>query len=232
MSWLVPPRRPSRELLDDPDLPSGEMRQSLEDIDLAHRRWGGSRALARHLAPRVRALGRPASILDVGAGSATVARRLRASLSSAAGKVQVVALDVQWRHLVAGRSLSPREPVPLVGADAFRLPFSTRAFDFAVSTLFFHHFSPAENQAILGELSRVSRHGFAVLDLRRHLVPELVLRLAGRRLFRAQTSILDGIASVRQAYTTEEARDIARAVTPSARAVRVFPYGLLVTGGA
>jgi ubiquinone/menaquinone biosynthesis C-methylase UbiE len=232
MSWLVPPRRPSRELLDDPDLPSGEMRRSLEDIDLVHRRWGGSRALVRHLEPRLRALGRPASILDVGAGSATVARRLRASLSGAAGKVQVVALDAQWRHLVAGRHFPPREPVPLVGADAFRLPFQKRVFDFAVSTLFFHHFSPAENQAILGELSRVSRHGFAVLDLRRHIVPELALRLAGHVLFRAQTSILDGIASVRQAYTTEEARNIARSVIPTARAVRVFPYGLLVTGEA
>lgn len=232
MSWLVPPRRPSRELLDDPDLPSVEMRRSLEDIDLVHRRWGGSRALVRHLAPRLRALGRPSSILDVGAGSATVARRLRASLSGAEGKVQVVALDVQWRHLVAGRSFPPRESVPLVGADAFRLPFPTRAFDFAVSALLFHHFSPAENQAILGELLRVSRHGFAVLDVRRHIVPELALGLAGRLLFRAQTSILDGIASVRQAYTTEEARDIARAVTPTARSVRVFPYGLLVTGGA
>jgi ubiquinone/menaquinone biosynthesis C-methylase UbiE len=232
MSWLVPPRRPSRELLDDPDLPSGQMRQSLEDIDLVHRRWGGSRALVRHLAPRLRALGRPASILDVGAGSATVARRLRASLSGAASRVQVVALDVQWRHLAAGRSLPPPEPVALVGADAFRLPFPECAFDFAVSTLFFHHFSPDENQAILGELSRVSRLGFAVLDLRRHRVPLVVLALAGRTLFRTHVSVLDGIASVRQAYTTEEARHIARAVTPSARAVRVFPFGLLLTGEA
>jgi ubiquinone/menaquinone biosynthesis C-methylase UbiE len=231
MSFLVPARRPSRELLDDPALPAAEMRRSLEDIDLAHRRWGASRALVRHLAPRVRELGRPARILDVGAGSGAVASRLRAALSGRGCPPRVVALDLQWRHLAAGRALCAGAAPPAVGADAFRLPFSDGAFDFAVSTLLLHHFSPAENRELLRELSRVARHGFAVLDLRRHIVPELALTVAGRVLFRTHISILDGVASVRQAYTTAEAEDLARAVSPAGRAVTVFPFGILVTGG-
>lgn len=231
MSLLVPPRRPGRELLDDPDLPSEEMRQSLEDIDLVHRRWGGSRALVRHLAPRARALGRPVSILDVGAGSGAVAWRLQIALNAAGCEAKVAALDVQWRHLAVGRSLCEGARPPAIAADAFRLPFPDLAFDFAVSTLFFHHFSPTENRELLTEFDRVARHGYAVLDLRRHRLPELFVSLAGRAFFRTSISVRDGVASVRQAYTPEEALAVARNVSRGSRARRIFPFRWLLTGG-
>ena len=230
MSLLVPPRRPSRELLDDPTLPSDEMRRSLEDIDLVHRRWRAARALVRHLAPRIRAVGGPARILDVGAGSGAVAERLGDALRRTGVRTRVVALDRQWRHLAAGRGICRGRP-PAVGADAFRLPFADHAFDFAVSTFFLHHFSPDENRVLLRELLRVARRGFAVLDLRRHIVPTLALTLAGRTVFRTYVSVRDGVASLRQAYTTAEAAALARSATPTGRAVDVFPFGILVTGG-
>jgi ubiquinone/menaquinone biosynthesis C-methylase UbiE len=208
------------------------MRLSLADLDFVHRHWAGSRALVRHLAPRLRVPGRPASILDVGAGSASVTRRLRASLAGATGEVRVTALDVQWRHLAAGRTPPAPDLVALVAADVFRLPFPDRAFDFAISTLFFHHFSPDENRSILAELLRVARVGLAVLDLRRHRIPLAAIAVAGRALFRSRVSMLDGVASVRQAYTTAEAQAIAGAVASTARTRRVFPYGLLITADA
>jgi SAM-dependent methyltransferase len=233
MSLLVPRRRPSAERLDDPSLPAEEMRRSLEDIALVHRRWGGSSALARHLAPRIRSLGAgPVRILDVGAGSGEVARRLEASLSAAGCDARVIALDRQWRHLAVGRDLAAGAPRRAVAADAFRLPFADGALDLAVSTLFFHHFSPEENRRLLREATRVARHGFALLDLRRHIVPELFVALAGRIVFRTRVSIDDGVASARQAYTREEAGEIARAVSPAGRAERVFPFRLLITGGS
>ncbi len=230
MSLLVPARRPGHELLDDPALPDTEMRRSLEDIDLVHRRWGAARALLAYLVPRVSALGRSARILDVGAGSGSVADRLGRALNRAGPRARVVALDRQWRHLAAGRRLCRGRP-PAVGADAFRLPFADGAFDYAISTLFLHHFSPDENRAMLREFLRVAREGFAVLDLRRHLVPTLALALAGRTVFRTHVSVRDGVTSLRQAYTREEAGALARSASASGRAVDVFPFGMLVTGG-
>lgn len=226
----MPARRPVHELLDDPRLPSDEMQRSLEDIDLVHRRWGAARALVGYLSPRLAALGRPARILDVGAGSGSVSERLRVGLRRAGRRARFVALDRQWRHLAAGRRICRARP-PAVGADGFRLPFTDGAFDFAISTLFMHHFSPEENRAMLREFLRVARQGFAVLDLRRHLVPTLALALAGRTIFRTHVSVQDGVASLRQAYTRAEAAALARSASPTGRAVDVFPFGLLVTGG-
>jgi hypothetical protein len=120
-------------------------------------------------------------------------------------------------------------PPAAVAADAFRLPFDSGAFDFAVSTLFFHHFSPEENRELLREMIRVARHGFALLDLRRHRLPALFVALAGRLLFQSSISIEDCVASVRQAYTPEEALDIAQTATSSIRARKVFPFRWLLT---
>ncbi len=229
MSLLVPPRRPSRERLDDPDLPCAEMRRNMEDLRLVNLHWGGSRALERHLRSRVRALGdRPIRILDVGAGSGDVAFRLQQDLRAARCSATVVALDLQWRHLRAGRLMSHLPPAA-VAADAFRLPFESGAFDFAVSTLFFHHFSPEENRELLREMVRVARHGFALLDLRRHRLSALFVSLAGRLLFQSSISVADGVASVRQAYTPEEALQIARTARVVGTARRIFPFRWLLT---
>jgi ubiquinone/menaquinone biosynthesis C-methylase UbiE len=217
-------------MLDDPSLPLADVRRNLEDLRAVNAHWGGAKVLLRHLSTRIRALGEPpVRILDVGAGSGDVAGRLQASLRACGHRATVVAMDLQWRHLRAGRSMVSGAAVPALAGDAFRLPFGDAALDFAVSTLFFHHFSPEENRGLLAEMTRVARHGIALLDLRRHRAPALFVSLAGPWVFRSAVSVHDGLASVNQAYTVAEALAIARAAAPRARARRVFPFRWLVT---
>lgn len=230
MSFLVPARRPSAELLDDDALPPDEMARSLRDLEFVNRRWGGSRALEQHLLPRIRAAaGDRTVLLDVGAGSGGVARHLAGRLAQEGRRATVVAVDLQWRHLAAGRAGRGRD-LAAIAADAFALPIADGGADWVVSTLVFHHFSPEENRALLRELARVARRGFAVLDLRRHLFPWIFVWAAGPLVFESRVSVLDGRASVLQAYTLEEADAIARDAVPGARVRRVFPYRMLITG--
>jgi len=239
MSLLIQPRRPTREWLDDPTLvPISDVRQNLEDLRSVHT-WGGARALERHLSARIRELGspkRPLRILDVGAGSGDMAGRLQRGLRGRGHRAAVVALELRWRHLLAGRAMAmaaAATPAPAaVAGDAFRLPFADGAFDLAISTLFFHHFSPEENRRLLGEMTRVAPHGVAVLDLRRHRAPALFVSLAGPLIFRSRVSIHDGLASVNQAYTVDEALAIAKDAVARPRARRVFPFRWLLTSGA
>jgi len=231
MSLLVPPRRPSREILDDPSVSSEEMARSLADLWLVNRSWGGFRVLARRILERVgRSPGGRLLLLDIGAGSGHVARRLARCLKAAGVDAAVVATDLQWRHLAAGRRMLGGDSPPAVSADAFLLPFADRSVDWVVSNLFFHHFSPEENVRLLKSFARVARRGFLSLDLRRHRLPLLFASLAGRYLFRSDASAQDGVASVRQAYTPPEAAAIARQAVAGAGVERVFPFRLLVSG--
>ncbi|HEY6065578.1 MAG TPA: methyltransferase domain-containing protein [Thermoanaerobaculia bacterium] len=229
MSLLVPPRRPSDEILDDPDIPPDQMFLSLQDLSLVHRWWGSARALERFLVGEIRRqeVERPV-VLDVGAGSADVSRRISHSLARAGHPAKVVACDLQWRHLLAGRSLA-RDAFPSVCADAFVLPFAEKSVDFVVSTLFFHHFSPDENGRLLASFERVARRGFALLDLTRHLFPLAFISVAGRLVFKTRISVCDGISSVRQAYTPDEARRIAQGAVSVARVERIFPFRYILS---
>ncbi|HEX7251361.1 MAG TPA: methyltransferase domain-containing protein [Thermoanaerobaculia bacterium] len=230
MSLLVPPRRPSHELIDDPSLPADDMDRSLRDLEYVNRRWGASRALARYLVPRMRQSGRTSfTLLDVGAGSGVTSSTLAERINRSGLEVRVVAVDLQWRHLATGRHRTFNGTHGLA-ADAFRLPLRTGAVDWVVSTLFFHHFSPDENVRLLKEFARVAREGFVLLDLRRHLFPLLFVTLASRVAFQSHASVHDGPASVRQAYTRAEAEAISREAIPGSRVKRVFPYRLLISG--
>ena len=100
--------------------------------------------------------------------------------------------------------------------------------DWAVSTLLVHHFSPEENVRLLRELARVTRRGLLLLDLRRHRLPLAFIALAGRIAFQSPGSVSDGAASVRQAYTREEAGAFVREALPGARVEPVFPFRLLI----
>jgi ubiquinone/menaquinone biosynthesis C-methylase UbiE len=230
LTLFVSRRRPSRERLDEPDLSLEEMARSLEDLDFVNRFWGNARVLARRIRPTLRA--RPSSrfiVLDVGAGAATLSRDLADRLGRAGVPVSVVALDLQWRHLAAGRTRCHDGCGPAVAADAFALPFPDGSADWIVSTLFFHHFSPPENVRLLRELSRVARGGLALLDIRRSLLPLLFVSLAGRIAFKSRVSLEDGLASVRQAYTAREARQFAAEALPGARVELVFPSRLMIS---
>jgi ubiquinone/menaquinone biosynthesis C-methylase UbiE len=229
MPFLVPPRHPTHELLDDQNLPFEEMIRSLTDIDRVNRKWGASHALERHLLSRISdSSGKDLLLLDVGAGSGALAGRLEDVLSRDGSRVHVIALDLQWRHLRAGRAGANGSAA--VAGDAFRLPLGDAAVDWIVSTLLFHHFSPQQNVLLLREFARVARSGFALLDLRRHLLPLLFVSVAGPLLFQSRASVADGPASVRQAYTQAEAERIAREAWPGTKVERVFPFRLLITG--
>ena len=219
-------RQPSRERLDEPDLSHEEMARSLDDLDFVNRFWGNARVLARRIRPAVRS-SRTFTILDVGAGAATLSRDLAERLGRNGDRISVVAVDLQWRHLAAGRTGSRGGAA--AAANAFALPFGNGSVDWIVSTLFIHHFSPYENVVLLKELARVSRGGLAILDIRRSLLPLLFVSILGRIAFKTRISLEDGLASVRQSYTMEEARQFAAEALPGARVERVFPSRLLIS---
>src|SRR6185295_9991561 len=150
---LIPRRIESDELLDEHDAPREDMEQSLRDLRWINKYWGGTqiyRSLARGFTPQ--------SILDVGTGTSDLLEGLPAVPLR-------IGLDFKIDHLLYERNGSR---VLRVVGDAQQLPFRSGAVDLVTSAHFFHHFSPRENEVILGEALRVSRRGVAVNDTRRH----------------------------------------------------------------
>jgi hypothetical protein len=143
------------EILDD--LPLEQKRESLRDLTRLNQQ-SGYRPLRRLLKSAVQR-GSAFTLLDVGAASGDLGVYIRSLYPEA----RVTSLDYRPEHLA---SASP----PRVAADAFRLPFQPRSYDFAFSSLFLHHFTNRDVVQLLSEMGRVSRRGVLALDLYRHTV--------------------------------------------------------------
>jgi hypothetical protein len=221
VSFFVPPRSPSDELLDG-DVPPGAAEESLADIEWIHRALGGRPIVRRHLVPLLLSVpsARPV-LLDLGAGSGHVGRSLRGELARRGRDLVTLDLDRQLVHArlsAKGRSLA---------ADAFRLPLPDRSVDVVSSTLFLHHFDAASVATLLQESARVARVAVVALDLTRHRVPLAVNALLSRLAYRSPITRSDARASVLQAWTIPELRAIAARALPG---TLVKPAGPFVQG--
>ena len=228
MTLLVPPRRPARERLDDPDLPVEEMRRSLEDMRpgqpalgrLARPREAPARSRARVAARRARRAS------STSAPAPATWRRACAGRSRARActppSSRSTCSGATWRP---GRSIADGGPPAPVGRGRVRASPSPTA----PST------SPSRRSS--STTSRRSRTAGSSRELSRVVPPRLrgrsicgatasrssSSRSSGGSSSRRAISIEDGVASVRQAYTPAEAR---RSVARSVRRPGPRPPGL------
>jgi SAM-dependent methyltransferase len=189
------------EIMDRPDLPAAEAERALLDIARVHR-WTGIGAVTRVVLPRL-APGRH-SLLDLGTGGGHVPDRLARRASRRGVELAVVGIDRKLAHLLAGRRFGTRQG--RVVADAAALPFRDAAFDWSLSTLFFHHFEAAANRRVLAEMRRVVRRAAIVVDLRRSPLAVAAARLVLGVLGVGPVARHDGQLSVQQAWTLAEVK--------------------------
>jgi len=191
-------RRPTRELLDTDSGTPSEVASSLRDLRWFNRWFGGistSLRLIETVAPGATRL----SVLEVAAGDGFVPRALQKRLPQI--DLQVTLLDRAQSHLNGNNSIRS------LVADALALPFRDSTFDVVSSSLFVHHLHPDQVVLFAREALRVCRIAVLINDLVRHRI-HLAFAYAGVPLYRSRITRHDAPASVRQAYTVREMRDL------------------------
>lgn len=203
---LAPRQTNREELLDLNHGTLSQVRESLHDIRRINTWLGGSRVVLNAIFALMQERGlQSATVLDIGTGAADIPLRLARQARRRGLQVQVIALDINARHLqVAREDIASDTDIHLLRADAFRLPLSDASVDIVIASLFLHHFRPPQIVALLNEFSRVSRHGWAINDLVRHHVPLVFFRLTRPIFARSYLTRHDGEASIRRGYTMPE----------------------------
>ena len=198
------------ELLDGPLDDPAALTANLRDLRRINRLTGGAGLTLR----AVRALGDPATILDVGTGAADIPVLLLADARRRGVPLEVTATDSRPEVLDAALTIQPA----LVGlpgltfqpADGRRLPYSDNAFDVGHASLVLHHLDADDAVALLRELRRVSRAGIVVNDLDRGRWFWLGAWLITHSLAASRYTRRDGPLSVRRAWTRSETIDLLR----------------------
>jgi ubiquinone/menaquinone biosynthesis C-methylase UbiE len=193
-------RSPSLELLDTDAGTPAEIADSLADLRMFNRWFGGltcTTSLVYKVARKTNSS--TLSWLDVASGAGYVPRTVRERFARRNLQLDVTLLDRAASHVGNGGA-------SVVG-DALALPFRDESFDLVSSELFVHHLSPDQVIAFVRENLRVCRRALLINDLIRHPV-HLALAYAGIPIYRSRITRNDAPASVRQAYTVHEMRGL------------------------
>jgi SAM-dependent methyltransferase len=220
------------ERLDTGDYTAAEYEACLVELRRVNRWLGDSHALKRSLLPELRrARLKQFSLLDVGAGSGELLRVAAGEAARISLRAELVGVELNERsaRAVLEESRGFRE-IASVRADALRLPFADGAFDYAVCSLFTHHFTDEGVVSVLREMARVAGRRVFVIDLHRHALAYLLYTTAGRLLLRSPLVREDGALSILRGFRPGELRRLAtHAGLGEIEVRRRFPFRLVLS---
>jgi len=221
------------ERIDTGDYTPQEYDRFLHDIRLVNRFAGDNRALKKSLLKEIKSENLKAfSVLDIGAGSGELLRTIADFARKQNRKTTLYGLELNSRSAEAIReeSVNYAEIKP-VRADAFRLPFADDSFDYAICSLFTHHFTDENAVKILAEMSRVARRRIYIIDLHRHRAAYIFYKIfcAAFRISRLVRE--DGSLSILRSFKPDELEKLGRkAELKNVSVKRFFPFRLVLEG--
>ena len=229
-------RQRSNELehLDKGDYTAEEYEGCIIELQRVNQWLGDAKALRHTLLRDVEGSGISTfSVLDVGAGSGELLRVIAgwARIKQKRGILVGLELNELSASAIGGVKGEPRAfpEIDALRGDALCLPFADRTFDYAMCSLFTHHFRDDQVVAILRELERVARRRIFVIDLNRHPVAYYFYTTVGHLLLHNRLIREDGALSILRSFKPDELLRLAqRAGLEGARVERHFPYRLVL----
>jgi SAM-dependent methyltransferase len=234
-SSLIPAfRHRSYELehLDKGDYTPEEYEGCLVELRRVNRFLGDARALRRSLLAEIERAGlKRFSVLDVGAGSGELLRVAAGWALETGRRAMLVGLELNARSANAIAEESREFPsIGSVRGDALHLPFMDDCFDYAICSLFTHHFKDEGIVAILNELSRVARRRIFVIDLHRHPLAYYLYTTVGRIFLHNRLIREDGALSIMRGFRPHELEQLAsRSRLANVQIERRFPFRLVLS---
>jgi ubiquinone/menaquinone biosynthesis C-methylase UbiE len=219
------------EHLDKGDYTPEEYEGCIAELQRVNQWLGDASALRDSLLAKIEKLNlRTFSVVDIGAGSGELLRVIGAWARKTNRSAQLTGVELNERsaRAIAEKSQSFPE-INAVRADAFRLPFADNRFDYAICSLFTHHFKNDDVVLLLRELDRLAVRGIFVIDLHRHPVSYYFFTTIGRLFLHNRLIREDGALSILRAFSPKELERLAhRAGLEDIQVTRHFPYRIVL----
>ena len=219
------------ERIDTGDYTAEEYERFLREISFINRHLGDRRTLKKTLFSEIKATGLQSfSVLDVGAGSGELLRAIAIFARKTNRKSKLFGLELNERsaNAILQESKDFAE-IKSIRGDALRLPFADGSFDYAICSLFTHHFSDEKIVEILKEMNRISRRNIFVIDLHRHRIAYIFYKLFCIA-FRISPLVRDdGSLSILRSFKPNELKDLAKKANLENISVeRHFPFRIVL----
>jgi hypothetical protein len=156
------------EFLDGPDCDRRLALRSFRFMRTVNRIGGGTRAVRDFLARELRNTPdhRPMRILDLGAGGGDIPLSIVRWARARGHRIEFTCIDHNADALEMARQAVDGEPIKLERADMFTYE-PAAAFDYAIGSMVFHHFTDDDIDKLIEHLRRFVRKALLINDLRR-----------------------------------------------------------------
>lgn len=192
------------EALDDPAADPALVQRMLADIAACNRWLGGTAAvrfgLSQLLQPTDR--GQVLTLFDIGTGAAD----LPLDAQRWAAQRGVTLLPLALERIPTAAAIAHASGVPVTLGCASALPLRDRSVDIVLLSQMAHHLNRDTLVRLLAACGRIARRGVVVADLHRRWFAAAGFRMAGAALGLHDTTLHDGVTSLRRGYTTAELR--------------------------
>lgn len=170
-------------------------------------------------------------MLDVGAGSGELLRAIARFAVRQNRKAKLFGLELNARsaRAIVEKSKSFAAQIEALRGDAFSLPFADDAFDYAICSLFTHHFTDENVLKITAEMSRVARRQIFVIDLHRHAAAYFFYKVFCTAFRISPLVREDGSLSILRSFTPDELEKLAGdAQFENFSVKKCFPFRLVL----
>src|SRR6267142_418784 len=223
------------EHIDKGDYTSEEYEGCIVELQRVNQWLGDASVLRRTLLREIEGSGAQSfSVLVVGAGSGELLRVIGEWAHQGKRSAGLCGLELNARSAQAIVEESHAfSEIAAIRGDAFQLPFADQEFDYAICSLFTHHFIDQQVVAVLRELSRVAKRRIYVIDLHRHPVAYYFYTTVGHLILHNRLLREDGALSILRSFKPDELFALAaRADLDGIEVNRHFPYRLVLTAAA
>ena len=221
------------ERIDTGDYTAEEYDRFLHDIRLVNRFAGDNRALRTTLLREVeRENLREFSVLDIGAGSGELLRVIARFARRQNRKASLCGLELNARSAesILEESKDFGE-IKSIRGTALALPFADKSFDYAICSLFTHHFTDENIVKVLTEMARVARRKIFVIDLHRHATAYFLYQIFCAAFRISRLVVEDGSLSILRSFTPDELKSLGvNANLKNISVERRFPFRLVLSG--
>ncbi len=223
------------ERIDTGDYTPEEYERFLREIRFINRFVGDVWALRKTLLREIEKTDlQTFSVLDVGAGSGELLRTIGKFARKQKRKTNLFGLELNARSACAILEESKRfGEIKAIRGDALNLPFVNKSFDYAICSLFTHHFTDEKVVDILSEMARVSRRKIYVIDLHRHETAYRLYKIFCTAFRISPLVREDGSLSILRSFVPRELKKLAEEANLTEISVtEYFPSRLVLQGNA
>lgn len=199
-----------KELLDRKDIPFGDIKRNMQELDFINRKLGGHDITLDGIVALIQqapTFNRKLKIVEIGCGGGDNLRAIKEWSNHIKLPVALLGIDINEECISFARSQQRNSGIQFIHSDYKLTTFETKS-DIVFSSLFCHHFTDEELVDQLRWMQEKSEIGFFINDLHRHPLAYYSIQLLTRLFSKSYLVKNDAPLSVERGFKGEDWRRI------------------------